>query len=369
MQQEQKKIGLVTFHNVYNYGGVLQAFALCHALKDQKIECINYIQEDLEVKYSHKVYHPKRSLLQNIKHFVRYFILKKGVIKEEKINSFIAKYIPLSKEVYRTTTDAEKFSCNYDILISGSDQIWNPQFTGGKLSPIYLLEFGQKISKRIAYASSAGAYKFSNEELINLTTSLSKYDHIGVREQFLKDQLDTKKTLDVKVVLDPTLLIKAEDWRSIQEPVSDLPNNFLLIYTFDDNMVCFESARKIADSMGIKVVFISNKKQGNKYVDITLSNVGVNEFVWLFDNAKFVVTNSFHGTTFSLIFRKNFYSIYKSNNPYRVLNLLSSLGLQDRLIKDISGVNIDLIDYDKASLKIEELRNDSLSFLMNAVIN
>lgn len=368
--QQTKNIGLVTFHNVYNYGGVLQAYGLCRALETHNIECIDYQQQDLDLKYNHKLYDGRRSLKQNAKHFVKHFILKKGVKKENKIKEFITEYIPLSKGSYKNITEVDVNSKQYDVLISGSDQIWNPQFTGGKLDPVYLLAFGNDRVKRLSYASSAGAHKFANGDRKTLTASLGAYKNISVREQFLKDQIATFMDKDVKVVVDPTLLLTGEEWRTIAKPLSrEMPKDYVLIYTFDNNSVCINLAKDIAKKLGCKVVFISSKKQKADLVDICLEDVGPNEFIWLFDNARFVVTNSFHGTTFSLIFKKDFYSIYKNSNPYRVLNLLDVLGLKDRLIKnadDLADVTAP-IDYTTPSKLLSERREDSIKFLFDSL--
>lgn len=371
MEKDNKKIGLVTFHNVYNYGGVLQAYALCEFIKvnNYNIECIDYLQPTLTSKYEHKIYDSKKSLKDNVSHFFKYYILKIGVPKEKKIKNFIKEYIPLSKVSWRSEIDAEKFGKKYDVIISGSDQIWNPQFTGNKLDDIYLLNFGKDDVKRIAYASSAGAFTFSNQDREILNERLSKFNNIGVREEFLQQQLKTFLNKEVNVVLDPTLLLTPTQYRTIENPINGIPSKYVLLYTFDNNSTCISLAKKIAKKLNCDVVFISNQYKKHEEIKYSLNNVGPREFVWLFDNASFVVTNSFHGTTFSIIFRKDFYSIYKKSNPYRVANLLKKINLTERLIAEEKDANVNQlpVDYQKSKQQIDEMLEFSRRFILDSL--
>lgn len=363
-----KRIGIVTFHNVYNYGGVLQAYALCKALKDHDVECIDYRQKEVEKKYSHKLYHPGKSIKENIKHFGRHFILRKDRVKEAKFMDFIQKFLPISSEPVHNLSGARKTCNKYDVLISGSDQIWNPQFTGGKIDPIYFLNFGRMGVKKLSYASSAGAHKFNDEDRLQLADYLGQYNKVSVREDFLKEQLSHLHK-EVEVVVDPTLLLTKEEWIKIESPVEGLPKEFVLLYTFDDNQVCIESAIEIAKKLNCAVVSISNQRVPDKRIQFNLPDVGPREFIWLFHHARFVLTNSFHGTSFSIIFQKSFYSIYKNNNPFRVLNLLKRLDLEKRMIREQDEIyRPDMfINYELHNNYLDELRRSSIGFLKQAI--
>lgn len=364
-----KKIGVLTFHNVYNYGGVLQAYALCKALDSRyDVACIDYRQPALQVKYSHRLYHPERTLKGNIKHFVKHFVLKKGVEKTKRINAFIKQYIPLSDDTYAGKNGSFELYVHYDVLVSGSDQVWNPQFTGGKLDPVYFLAFGNGQTRKISYASSAGAYVFNDSDKKFIAESLSSYAAISVRETFLQEQLQNVLGKEVNVVLDPTLLLDRHTWAEIEKPVH-IHEDFILLYTFDNNPVCIEAAKKMAAKLHCKIAAIGGQRVRNSGIDFYLSDVGPCEFIWLFNHARFVVTNSFHGTTFSITFQKDFYSIYKQSNPYRVLNLLKQLGLENRLIKSALEIDEDHIDIDYPAVteKLGSLRSDSKDFLFTAI--
>jgi DNA polymerase/3'-5' exonuclease PolX len=112
---KHKKIGLLTFHNVYNFGGVLQAYALCYALKNHKIECIDYLQPDLNAKYEHMVFNKSKSFKSNLKHLIKYYLLGIGKEKESKILNFVNSYIPISTIRWYNLKDAYLYGNKYDI--------------------------------------------------------------------------------------------------------------------------------------------------------------------------------------------------------------------------------------------------------------
>lgn len=358
------RIGIVTFHNVYNYGGMLQAYALCQFLNREgnSCLCIDYKQPALKEKYSHSFWDVKKTFLQNVKHIVSYYLLKRDFHKEKVFNDFLKSHIPLSSEV-SSLSEFTKISKDFDILISGSDQLWNPIFTGGSLDPIYFLETPDKVRK-FAYASSAGAYQYKDTELNQIKHYLSHYERVAVREEFLKDQLDSVHD-DVSVVIDPTLLLNKDRWNAIKQPIKDLPAEYVLLYTFDNNLDSIKIAKKVSSALGIPIVSLFRVKSDVK-VDYTLDNLGPQQFIELVDNADFVVTNSFHGTAFAVNFSKDFFSVYKKSNPHRVLNLLKRLGLTDRVIKGVDELPISdkwSIDYERAQKALEEQREFASTFL------
>ncbi|MFD2966735.1 polysaccharide pyruvyl transferase family protein [Sphingobacterium bambusae] len=358
------KIGIVTFHNVYNYGGMLQAYALCQFLNrdGNNCVCIDYRQPALTAKYSHRFWDVRKSIIQNVKHLVAYYLLKRDFHKEKVFNGFLKSHIPLSSEV-NSLGEFANISKDFDILVSGSDQLWNPIFTGGALDPVYFLETSEK-ARKFAYASSAGAYQYKDAELNQIKSYLLNYERIAVREEFLKDQLDSVHN-DVSVVIDPTLLLNRDRWSEIRQPIDGLPAKYVLLYTFDNNLDSIKIAKKVSLSLGIPVVSLFRVKSDVK-VDYTLDSLSPQQFIELVNNADFVVTNSFHGTAFAVNFSKDFFSIYKKSNPHRVINLLKRLGLTDRVVKGVDELpNSEKwsIDYGLAQKALEEQREFASVFL------
>lgn len=367
-----RKIGIITFHNAYNYGAILQAYALFKVLENENAECIDYIQADLNLKYHHQLYNRKKSFYINIKHFLKYYILRKSYLKERKMKDFLKANIRFSNRKFSSFDELKFNSGDYDILISGSDQIWNPELTGGTIDKAYLLQFGNTNAKRISYASSAGSYVFNDEERGVLSSSLSLFERIGVRENFLKEQLNEIINKEIDTVLDPTLLLTSQEWQSISRPYDNKKiTNFVLLYTFDDDLNAIQSAKMIADDYGLKLISIAGNIKKQPGVDLFLADVGPEEFIWLFDNAKFVITNSYHGTIFSVIFKKEFYSIKKKSNPERVQNLLMSLGIAERIISDFSEIGklnkqLNFVEIEK---KLKRLKIESREFLFSSISN
>lgn len=367
------KIGIATFHNVINYGGILQAYALTKYLNQigHTAECIDYRNETLDIKYDHKLYDVRKSILDNLKHFVKYYLLSKGKSKEAAFDRFISQHIPLSEKVDSQRLN-DSIDAEYDVIVIGSDQVWNPKLLGGKLDEFYLANFARQGQPKVSYASSAGSYRFDPSELNQIKAALSTFKAVSVRESFLKDQL-TPLIDPVSVVVDPTLLLTKDEWLSISTPpAKKVPDQFVLIYTFDSNKTCFDLASQIAQMKALEIVTICapNRKDYLQNATLAGENIGPSEFVYLFSRASYVVTNSFHGTIFSMIFSKPFYSVYKKNNPERVRNLLANTGLTDRMVNEDFTIKTPeqlCIDYDNIDRNMKQITAKSKAFLSDSL--
>ena len=174
----------------------------------------------------------------------------------------------------------------------------------------------------------------------------------------------------MKVVLDPTLLLNKEEWMKVMSPVRKMKNEkYVLVYYIDEIAECVEYARKIADKHDWKVALMTNTARRFSGVDINIPFVGPAEFLWLFDNAQYICTNSFHGTAFAVNFNKDFVSVIKRNSPQRAQTLLTNVGLSDRLLTNISQIDglSTSIDWNSANKKLDALRKDSMDYLINAI--
>lgn len=357
-----RSIGIITIHSDLNYGAALQAYALnCFLrIKGYKSEIINYIK----IPNHPRVYPFPTNIaywLMNRPRFKRYRGFMKSSVSTKTWNS-----------VDELMND---FNEPYDVLISGSDQVWNPTCGGliDKLNPCYYLAFadGNKY-KKISYASSLGSYRFNEEEIKSVGKWLGEYSHLSTRELEGKEHLETFLDHDVKVVLDPTLLLDKQEWMKVSVPVMKVKNKkYVLVYYIDEIAECVEYARKVADANGWRVAMMTNTAKRFPGVDINIPFCGPAEFLWLFNNAQFVCTNSFHGTAFSVNFNKNFISIIKRNSPQRARTLLKNVGLQERLLTEIRQVDEMSLDVDWTNVneKLEQLRVDSADYLINAIEN
>jgi len=353
-----KKIGVITIHSDYNYGAFLQAYALIYILRKN-----GYFAEIID--YRKIPNHPRNdSFPLNI------IIKLLNHKREQRYNTFIKPMVGV--HTYRTLNEImNNFKENYDILISGSDQIWNPRCGGlvNKLNPAYFLAFvSNKRCKKISYASSIGSYQFNKDEQNQIKRWLSEYTAISTREQSGKEQLSTFINKEIQVTLDPTLLLTKDEWLEQAKPYK-IKAKYVLVYYMVEIDEVLEYARKIADLNQWKVALITNHIKRHPLVDINIRNCGPAEFITLFYNAEYIVTNSFHGTAFSVNFNKNFISIFKKDSPQRAQSFLNSIGLSHRLIKNIQQIDSleKYIDYKDANIKLQELRNNSFQFLKNAI--
>ncbi len=354
-----KKIGIITIHSDLHYGAALQAFALNRVLsKKYKSEIIDY-----------------RKIPTNLPHFgfikMRIYELM-SIIRTKRYRKFLSS--ELSMKRYNSLDELmNNFNEDYDVIVTGSDQVWNPAVGGlGKLNPAYFAAFADSSKyKKISYASSVGNYIYPEDEKITIKTWLSEYSHLSTRESFGKTQLEGILNKKVDLVIDPTLLLTKEDWIKVSHKVS-IKDKYVLVYNVGSKVEKdAEYARKIADKNGWKVVYKSIRLKKDKYIDKNIPNCGPAEFLWLFANAEFIVTSSFHGVAFSLNLEKNFLNVYNPKSPQRVQHLLESVGLEDRILNSIDQlINFQLnIDYSSANIKLEKLRQNSLMYLFNAIEN
>ena len=351
------KIGIITFHNGSNYGAALQSFALQEALKKKKqndVSIINYknpfIMKGLNsfrFEFSIKGFY-----------FLLIDIINYKDRKTKKINffKFFNKY-QLSPLLSKT--ELKNIDLKYDLIFSGSDQIWNPNLIGS-IDDIY---FGviKNAKRKISYGSSVGNYSFNNHFYNGeIRTLLEGFEKISVREKAEDIQTITQKK--VFKVCDPTLLLDKRDWESC---INETPfkEKYLLIYALSEKYSIIQYAKKIAKEKNLKIYVIDGmirKSQGVQYV----YGNGPSEFINLFLNASYIVTNSFHGTAFAVNFQKNFVSVIHPKSPERAREFLQSVGLIHRLVQNNEYIeDISNLEINNSQNLLKIIRENSLDFL------
>lgn len=361
-------IGILTFHLAHNYGAVLQAYALQEVLKEKgyEVEIINYRPSSIEDVYklfSLRIYKGDYFSRKVYKFAGRVLTFWARCKRYRNFERFIKVHLNLSKVCAR---DKSGIPQGYDAYVFGSDQIWNPRLSHG-LDEVYLGRFlCKKEARKIAYAASMGTeYVLGEAERNTLTASLEAFHSVGVREKSLHDLLSDLH-INSTVVLDPTLIAGREIFdRLAVKPASS--SRYVLLYRLEKDMYALRFAQQIARQLGAEVVEIAPYKiwlrdKGRKIV----SAISPEEFCGWFKYAACVVSISFHGTAFSVIFRKDFYCL-KSALQDRSRNLLESLGLGGRMIASDVSVGFEPVDYSKAEEKIKELKKMSKDFLFNAI--
>lgn len=347
-----KKASILTFHCVPNYGAVLQAYAMQEYLKGHydHVDIVDYRPRSVTSAYRYLNFYSVFSLgvsLWSLPSFWR---------KCRKFKDFERKYL--------TLTPPEKMSA--DLLVLGSDQIWNSQITKG-LDPVY---FGQipseKKPKIISYAASIGKAQLDAAEQNYFTEALEKLDGISVREEEAKRLLTPLTQKPICVAADPTILAGAECFLPLIRPVKQ--EDYVLLYSLNGYQETADMGQKVARYFGLPLIELSGRRKGiGKKQHKILYSAGPEEFVSLLAGAKYVVTDSFHGTVFSLLFHKPFISIPHRTRNGRLRGLLEFCELQDRLATAFDTMLVsESPDWEKTDQKLADLRKQSEAFLREA---
>lgn len=363
------KIGILTFHFAHNYGAMLQSYALCSILLKQHNAYIidyrlPYIYKNFEaqsLKDVYRIYTSTNSrmisILKTLKNYYKYKFKSKKWLRFE---AFLNEELRTTNRIYNII---EINSLKFDAIIFGSDQIWNEHLTGG-YAPIYF-GVGLDVKKKIAYAASNGRDTIPQDN-INDFFSLSKnYSKIGVREKGLSAFLN-KQGLKNFFVSDPVFFLSKEQWSQIASYPRN--KNYLLVYSFDEVPGFFAYAMNLAKKLNKQMVcLLHRKKRLPKNVTQVLDS-GPKEFIGYFCNADYILTTSFHGTAFAIIFNKQFCVLPPHNTSERINSLLQILNLNNRIINDVENLpNFEKINYSEVNKKLETYKNESLTFLYNSL--
>lgn len=359
-------VGILTFHRAINYGALLQAYALHKVLIDLGIQnvIINYRCDHIEKEYC---IFTDYKYCGNIKgKFIRTLNLPAIIIKKNKFNKFIKQHITLCPNKLLSRNDLLKNwrSTGFDYFITGSDQVWHNGVTN--FDKTYFLDFITEPERKISYAASFGFSEIPSQHLSEYKYLLSDFGHISVREKSGAEIIRKITNKDVPIVLDPTLLLNKSDWLTISSNNVKIIN-YILIFCIiiTDSIKAFaEELRKLT---GYIIISIDNKISSSFKATGSLG-IGPKEFLSLFKNANFIVTNSYHGTAFSINFNKDFFVEIQSspnNTNCRILQLINLFELDDRVINNKS-CKLNLlkpIQYDKINSILKSEINNSISFL------
>ena len=348
-----KKIAIITFQRTCNYGAALQCFALKKTLENlgNDVTVIDYRNKKIEKAY--KLFNG------NVKDL---FFIRSKIKKIKEFKKFNNKYLNFSRQ-YTKISELVKNKENFDIYITGSDQVWNPFIANG-LEDFYTLNFKNN-AKRASYAASMGIDTIPENLVEEYKNKISNLDFISVREEKAKIELDKIiYNKDIEVVLDPTFLLNKNEWNKLK-PKRILEDKYILIYTVKEDINLINIAEEQAKKMNCKIVHFrkTNKKFKNSS-PINFSSVGPSDFISAINNAEMVFTNSFHGTAFSINLNKEFFCLLPKGTSSRILSILKKLNLEDRVISSKNEFeNIKPIDYDIVNKKLEIERQKSIDFL------
>lgn len=364
------KLGTVTVHNGYNYGASLQAYGLVKALEDLGYEAnlIDYRNPLIEKKMASK----KKD--SGIKKAIKYLLLNgKGYeLRKKRFNEFNASFI--EGKTYYSVDELKELNKEYDGFVCGSDQIWNMNITDH--DPAFFLSFADKDKIRISYAASLGEEKAESERTKEFfVENLKSLDSISVREVDSVPIIKGLTETPCHTVIDPVLLAEETVWNELAEKSSiKTPKyKYAFYYELFRNDEMYEFALKKAKERGVKLVrtdILPAKALIKGCVSLSDKGIGPAEFVKLIKNAEFVVTNSFHGTVFSILFEKEFYVVpltgKLAGRNKRIENLLGMISLSDHIVKN-GECKYEKADFNEVKKCIEKEKNIAKEYIVNAI--
>ena len=361
-----KKVGIITFHEALNYGAILQAYALKTVCETLGFEAhiVNYNYGGIEEKIAPirkylSAPSKKAALPALLRGLLGFFYDKK---REKAFSSFREKYL---NESPACASPADICALGYDVLIAGSDQIWNRGITMHRYDPVFFMNF-DTTAKKILYAASSEDVPFSGEKeeaFLNALRGLQ--GAVSIREQKLANYVHQLTGQTYPTVLDPTLLAGRNFLDTIVLP--DPPaQEYILLYQIDSNPESDISVKRLEARFGCSVYTMTTPRIGDTYH--RKGEAGPEVFLSLLKGAKFLVTNSFHGIALSLLMHKQFFVYENGGVMSRIDSLLALVGLNDRKVKLVADIDSNVsIPYAEVDSRLAIARETSISFLKSAL--
>ncbi len=379
-----KLVGVVSYniHSIHlNYGAVLHTYAFQQYLKKNGVDSVilNYKPTGHLEHYSlmFPIFNYKgggrRKLYEHLRSWG--FGFWANVRKYIKFQRFFRKHYVKTKRQYtfeQLMKMDELEDLNVAVWVCESDVIWK-LYKKKSFDDIFFLNapFMQNCRK-VAYAPSMGARKLSDEEAARFRSLTAPFNAISLREKESADYVSSLLGRDVSFVLDPVFLLGIDDYDKILLPPKE--RHYLLVYAcIKDDKKMISEARKLADRLGLQVIEISTFDYHRfKFGHIVRSDASVEEFLGYFKYADFVVSNSFHGICFSIIFQKQFFVFQRDKTDYRMQSLIREMDCNDRLVlcddKHIPE-NFSDIDFCRVEAKRVKLLRESTIYIQNNIIN
>lgn len=380
---ECMRIAILTFHRAYNCGAMLQAWALKTVLERMghvvEFPACNSVGETGRWRF-YEWHNREKKGLQWIRSVVGrayvnlcsipcnlWSIPCEGILRR-RYKAFRRKFLP------ERLCEPRQFEEYYDLVISGSDQVFSDMHSGED-APLFFCENKPKSLRAIAYAASYGDRPLEGERLDRVVKALDNFDRVSVRERLAKEQLSVLTSKEVVETLDPTLLVEPEDYNEIAYGV--VPKEpYLFMYTLYTDQFFIDTAKELSRRLGVKCIIAPcyQYSRWNAPKGLTYS-VSPDRLVQYARYAKYVLAGSFHGTVMGVMFKKPFLSLRRQVDEYesRPASLLRKLGCEERLVNP--SVTIDEMcrrltsPLSDLTEKIAAMRAESVKWLENAIMS
>lgn len=368
------RIGIITQPLHANFGGILQAYALQTVLErmNHQVEIIE--RQPYNISIGHVLIKMSRRLVKSVCNLKKYSLFPDFNIKNryniegKYTHQFINKYI--HQNHIRISSDINEE--DYDGFVVGSDQVWRPKYNYGRILDSYLKFTKGWNVKRISYAASFGTddWEYTAELEQECKNLISKFNAVSVREESGVILCKEHYGIDAQHVLDPTLLLKAEDYVTLISGETPLKSS-LVTYIMNETDHTKAVIEQISKEKYLKVVRTNSEYENRSAPLEKRIQPSVESWVNKFATADFIVTDSFHACVFSIIFHKQFIALSNvSRGNTRLLSLLRSLGIEDHLVDketfDFSN-DMSIIDYEKVDMILAQKQAESISFLQNSL--
>lgn len=390
MNQHIKCAILTLLYKNYNYGGILQAFALSHFINKNGIDAVqilfdgNLTQKSFSAKLKSVIKKsPVKTLIilkniiyckfYNCARIVYERIFAKNYVEATRqrvvgFDEFCKTKIPHTDIVYGRESISE---CNaqYDAFITGSDQVWNLDW----YNTAYFLDFAKSNKIKISYAASSAKNSFTDEQKAIFKKSLKDYNAVSVREENMVDMLKDLSPVLPQLVVDPVLLLDSDDWNKISSD-RKCEEPYILCYFLGKNKASRRLVKAFAKKNSLKIACISmtNDKATRNLGDYDVSNASPEDFISLIKNAEYVFTDSFHACVFSIIHRKDFFVFNRSRKgemSSRITSLLDMFEMPERFCNTPDKESLSYIEdigkvcYEKEFERYIIARQESENFL------
>lgn len=385
-----KKLALVTCYYQDNIGSMLQAYATQKVCIKLGYDCehinIAKLQNKIKIKkiffYMKQIFNIqilKEIIIKRSKRIIAGYVFKSTIglninKRKEKFEEFRISHFILSP-AYSSVDKLKKACKRYEAVIVGSDQLWLPS---NIYADYFTLNWVPDHIKKISYATSFGVSCLSSKTMLKAKKFLARIEFISVRENSGKKIVKECLNTSVPVVCDPTLLLGNKEWDELKTRDKIIKTPYVFCYILGSEKEIREFALRIKQNTGYELVTLPHLEriEDEIYSDINLYEIGPCEFLNLIYNAEYIITDSFHGSVFSMIYRKKFWTFKRMkedgilNTNGRIESLFSLLGITKCLIDGAGEINqyIDMqLDYNCIEEKIEKYREYSIKYLKKAL--
>ena len=333
---------IITYQRAVNYGSALQAYALNRYINELGIHCETIDYRPRRQSDIYRLFEVPRSPMALARNMHSFLCLRDLRTHQARFDEFLNDLVIQTVDTFTKSTDLEALDGHYDVYVTGSDQVWNPRTIDFDSS--YLLSFGHDKSRCLSYSPSLGAGTLPAEYHDLFRRELAGYRCLSVREKQGAAAISEVVGRAVSTVVDPVFLLDGQDWNCVGETAScTYDEDFIFGYFIGDVPGMREFADKLGEETGLKVITVYKNLRDLLHRTECHYDAGPKEFLWYVSHARYVVTNSFHATAFSIIYCRDFWTFVDGSSKApgeRIRNILGLVGLRNRMLDVTSAGSV-----------------------------